>query len=90
MKQQIRLTESQLNRVIKESVTNVLNEREFNNVDDYYAEFYDAVLKSNSELYRALTFVSGEMKNDALVKKVNKISQSLNEVAYFIEQRQRG
>lgn len=57
MKQRIRLTESQLNRVIKESVNRVLRERQINEVRGWSLEDDDIALVNDSSCGRHLYLV---------------------------------
>lgn len=80
--------ETYLNRIIKESVRNVM--RETNERNEYYDHFYANVQEAEEALERALSFCGQEMNSDILVKRIRKAYELINNVVYFIRQRERG
>lgn len=84
----IEASDGYLNRIIKESVRSVI--REFDNKNEYYEHFYTKVQEAEEALYRALSFCGQEMSSDILVKRIRKAYDIINEVVYFIRQRERG
>ena len=77
----VRLTESDLHRIVKGSMNKVLHESQpseldsngaFTSEEDYWNEFYRNVKEANAALYRALSFCGGEMNKDVLVKNIRK------------------
>jgi len=91
MKNRIRITESDLHKIVKESVNRILTEQNgtYETTDDYYESFYKNVLEANASLYRALSFCGDDMKSDILVKNIRKAFKYTNEASYYIEQRKR-
>lgn len=91
MKQAVRLSETNLERMISESIRKVLNESggSYDSVDDYWESFYKNVYEANEALYRALSFCGDDMKSDYLVKQIKKAFKITNEVAYYIGERKK-
>lgn len=77
-----------LKQIIKESVRSVI--RESNERSEYYDHFYTNVQEAEEALERALSFCGQEMSSDILVKRIRKAYELINNVVYFIRQRERG
>ena len=77
-----------LKQIIIESVRSVI--RESNERSEYYDHFYTNVQEAEEALERALSFCGQEMSSDILVKRIRKAYELINNVVYFIRQRERG
>lgn len=77
-----------LKQIIKESVRSVI--RESDERSEYYDHFYTNVQEAEEALERALSFCGQEMSSDILVKRIRKAYELINNVVYFIRQRERG
>lgn len=76
-----------LKQIIKESVRSVI--RESDERSEYYDHFYTNVQEAEEALERALSFCGQEMSSDILVKRIRKAYELINNVVYFIRQRER-
>ena len=76
-----------LKQIIKESVRSVI--RESDERSEYYDHFYTNVQEAEEALERALSFCGQEMSSDILVKRIRKAYELINNVVYFIRQRDR-
>ena len=77
-----------LKQIIKESVRSVI--RESDERSEYYDHFYTNVQEAEEALECALSFCGQEMSSDILVKRIRKAYELINNVVYFIRQRERG